>query len=82
LVDARTGEITAVLAMPWYLRALQVSRPLHFGDYGGLPLKILWALLDTVTIVVLGSGLYLWLSRRRSPIETRLAEFENAINEA
>jgi len=36
---------------------------LHFGDYGGLPLKIIWALLDLVTITVLGSGLYLWLRR-------------------
>ncbi|MGC1548897.1 MAG: PepSY-associated TM helix domain-containing protein, partial [Rhodanobacter sp.] len=42
LVDARTGQLTAVVKMPWYLRALEVSRPLHFGDYGGLPLKILW----------------------------------------
>ncbi|MDE1150518.1 MAG: PepSY-associated TM helix domain-containing protein [Azospirillaceae bacterium] len=64
LVDARSGDLSGVVAMPWYLRALEVSRPLHFGDYGGLPLKILWALLDLVTIVVLGSGLYLWLVRR------------------
>lgn len=67
LVDARTGKLEGVVAMPWYLRALEVSRPLHFGDYGGLPLKIIWVLLDIVTIVVLGSGLYLWLSRRTSP---------------
>lgn len=66
LVDAHTGELSAVVRMPWYLRALEVSRPLHFGDYGGLPLKILWALLDLVTIVVLGSGLYLWIARRRT----------------
>ncbi len=74
IVDARTGELTAVAKMPWYLRALEISRPLHFGDYGGLPLKILWALLDLVTIVVLGSGLYLWLSGRKSPIARRLNE--------
>jgi uncharacterized iron-regulated membrane protein len=74
LVDVVTGKLAAVVEMPWYLRTLQVSRPLHFGDYGGLPLKIIWALLDLVTIVVLGSGLYLWLSRRRSPIETRIRE--------
>ncbi|MDB5973481.1 MAG: putative rane protein [Nevskia sp.] len=43
-----------------------MSRPLHFGDYGGLPLKLIWALLDLVTIAVLGSGLYLWLAWRRS----------------
>lgn len=66
LVDARTGKFTAVVRMPWYLRTLEVSRPLHFGDYGGLPLKILWSLLDLITIVVLGSGLYLWIARRKT----------------
>lgn len=65
LVDARTGALTAVVQMPLYLRALEISRPLHFGDYGGLPLKIIWALLDLASIVVLGSGLYLWLAKRR-----------------
>lgn len=66
LVDARTGKVSQIVAMPWYLRALEVSRPLHFGDYGGLPLKLIWAILDLLTIVVLGSGLYLWLARRRA----------------
>lgn len=66
LVDARSGQIEHVVTMPWYLRALQVSRPLHFGDYGGLPLKVIWALLDLTTIVILGSGLFLWVSRRSS----------------
>jgi uncharacterized iron-regulated membrane protein len=66
LVDARSGALASMVKMPWYLRALEVSRPLHFGDYGGMPLKIIWAVLDLVTIIVLGSGLYLWLSRRSS----------------
>ena len=65
LIDARTGELAAVAETPWYVAALSLSQPLHFGDYGGLPLKIVWALLDLVTIVVLGSGLYLWIARRR-----------------
>lgn len=69
LVNAHTGELSGVVKMPWYLRALEVSRPLHFGDYGGLPLKILWALLDLITIVVLGSGLYLWFARRKTHAE-------------
>jgi uncharacterized iron-regulated membrane protein len=68
LVDARTGQLSSIVKMPWYLRALEVSRPLHFGDYGGMPLKIIWALLDLIAIAVLGSGLYLWVSRRSSPI--------------
>ncbi|MBF5056852.1 PepSY-associated TM helix domain-containing protein [Alcanivorax sp. 521-1] len=65
LVNARTGEFAALREMPWYNKTLALSGPLHFGDYGGLPLKILWALLDVITIVVLISGLYLWLARRR-----------------
>mgnify|MGYP003348293988 CR=1 FL=1 len=28
-----------------------------------MPMKILWALLDLATIVVLGSGLYLWIRK-------------------
>jgi uncharacterized iron-regulated membrane protein len=66
LVDARTAEVTAAPALPWYLSALLISQPLHFGDYAGMPMKILWALLDVATIVVLCSGLYLWWQRRPS----------------
>jgi uncharacterized iron-regulated membrane protein len=65
LVDGRTAEVTASRELPWYLTALLVSQPLHFGDYGGMAMKIVWALLDIATIVVLGSGLYLWLKRRQ-----------------
>ncbi|WP_343638549.1 PepSY-associated TM helix domain-containing protein [Roseateles sp.] len=63
LIDARSSQLTAAPELPWYLTALLVSQPLHFGDYGGMPMKILWALLDVATIVVLGSGLYLWLRK-------------------
>ena len=66
LIDARTGELAAVAPTPWYVKTLSLSQPLHFGDYGGLPLKIVWALLDVITIVVLVSGLYLWFARRRT----------------
>ncbi|MFA5495775.1 MAG: PepSY domain-containing protein [Porticoccaceae bacterium] len=76
LVDAATGGVTAVREMPLYAKALFISQPLHFGDYGGLPLKIIWALLDIVTIVVLGSGLYLWLGRRRSSLARHVDEIE------
>ncbi|MCY1506026.1 PepSY-associated TM region [compost metagenome] len=78
LVDAGSGEVTAVREMPLYAKILFVSQPLHFGDYGGLPLKIVWALLDVVSIVVLGSGLYLWWGRRKAPLEKRLAELDVA----
>jgi uncharacterized iron-regulated membrane protein len=65
LVDGKSGNLAAAVKMPFYLRALEVSRPLHFGDYGGTPLKVIWALFDVVAIVVLISGVYLWIVRRK-----------------
>jgi uncharacterized iron-regulated membrane protein len=77
LVDAESGQLTTAKGLPWYLRAIEVSRPLHFGDYGGLPLKILWALFDLALILVLVSGLYLWLSRRKTLMEKELDRLVN-----
>ena len=73
LIDAESGRLTDVRPLPWYVVALELSQPLHFGDYGGLPLKILWFVLDLFTIVVLGTGLWLWLARRttRSDVMAR-----------
>lgn len=74
LVDAATGTLTDTRDMPLLIRALFLSRPLHFGDYGGLVLKIVWALLDIVAILILGSGLYLWIGRRSGPTARRVDE--------
>ena len=69
LVDAQSGQITDMRRMPWYVDALFVSQPLHFGDYGGLPMKILWVILDIISIVVLVTGLYLFFTRRKTAEE-------------
>lgn len=74
LVDARTGRLTDARAMPLLNQALMISKPLHFGDYGGLPLKIVWALLTLATIWVLWTGIQLWLFRRPGHVERRVAE--------
>jgi uncharacterized iron-regulated membrane protein len=65
LLDAETADVVDTRELPFYLKALFLSQPLHFGDYGGMPLKIIWALLDSFTLVVIGSGLYLYLARWR-----------------
>lgn len=64
VIDAETGELVDIREMPLYVKTLFVSQPLHFGDYGGMPLKIIWAVLDIITIVVLITGLYIWLKKR------------------
>jgi uncharacterized iron-regulated membrane protein len=76
LIDAETGRLTDVRPMPWYTRALSLSQPLHFGDYGQLPLKLLWAMLDLFTLHILGTGLYLWLGKRRTSLDARVREVE------
>jgi uncharacterized iron-regulated membrane protein len=65
MINAADGSFTESRELPWYAKVLFLSKPLHFGDYGGMPLKIIWAVLDVITLGVLGSGLYLWLARRR-----------------
>lgn len=77
LVDAETGTFTDARPMPWYTKMLALSQPLHFGDYGGLPLKILWAILTLFTMNILGSGLYLWLGKRRSGTDALVREVES-----
>ncbi|MFY7834714.1 MAG: PepSY-associated TM helix domain-containing protein [Novosphingobium sp.] len=65
LVDAASGRLIDVRPMPAYMQALMLSKPLHFGDYGGLMLKIVWALLTVGTLWVLWTGLVLWWGKRR-----------------
>ena len=74
LVDAQTGELTDAREMPALNQALMLSKPLHFGDYGGLPLKLIWAAMTLLTMWVLWTGVMLWLRRRPGHIERRVDE--------
>lgn len=64
LVDAETGKVASVPDIPWFITGLLLSQPLHFGDYGGLPLKLLWAVFDCIAIAVLWTGIRLWWRKR------------------
>ena len=74
LIDAETGALVDARSMPALNQALMMSKPLHFGDYGGLPLKVVWALLTLATIWVLWTGVLLWWRRSPGEIERRVAE--------
>lgn len=65
LVDGETGEVATVKQPPWYLQAIWLSQPFHFGDYGGLPLKLLWTLCVWLTLFITANGAWLWWDRRR-----------------
>lgn len=74
LIDAQSAELTDARAMPAINQALMMSKPLHFGDYGGLPLKLIWAALTLATIWVLWTGILLWARRSPARIERRIDE--------
>lgn len=66
LIDANTGQLTTIEQAPFYLKAIFLSQPLHFGNYGGLPLKILWTLCTLLTLFITVNGAWLWWARRNS----------------
>lgn len=74
LIDARGATLTDVATMPAVNQALMMSKPLHFGDYAGLPLKIIWALLTLAMMWVLWTGVLLWFKRRPGAMDRRIAE--------
>jgi uncharacterized iron-regulated membrane protein len=78
LVDAETGQLTETAEMPWYITALLLSGPFHFGDYGGLPLQIIWALFTIVTGVVTVAGFVVWVKRPRTRTAAAEAEVRDA----
>lgn len=77
LIDAESGRLTDARDMPAFNQALMMSKPLHFGDYGGLPLKIFWAVLDLATIWVLWTGILLWLRREPAAVQRRIVEIHS-----
>jgi len=73
LVNARTGSVDDVRDLPAYLQAIQLAQPLHFGDYGGLALKILWVACSWLALFITGNGAWLWWNRRRRAESERVA---------
>jgi len=65
IVDAQTGAVALLPKLPVYLKAITISEPLHFGDYGGLPLKLLWTACTWLTLFITANGAWLWWDRRR-----------------
>lgn len=66
LVDAATGDVVRKVEMPGYLQAIFLSEPLHFGNYGGLALKVFWTMCSLMTLFITANGAWLFFDRRRA----------------
>lgn len=65
VVHAKTADLTEVIELPFYLKLAMLSEPLHFGDYGGWTLKIIWALFTLCSLAVVVFGVMSFILKRR-----------------
>ncbi|MFW5927300.1 MAG: PepSY-associated TM helix domain-containing protein [Wenzhouxiangella sp.] len=63
--DGELGEWTGLSDGDIGQQVVASLYPLHFGSFGGLPVKIFYGLLGLVSCVVVASGLNIWLIKRR-----------------
>lgn len=63
-VDGGLIHSESVLEQAWSRRVFSALTPLHYGDFGGLAIKTLYALLGGAGVVLVGSGLLIWMRRR------------------
>lgn len=69
-VNANTGIMTSTIELPWYMKAIIISQPMHFGNYGGLPLKLLWTTCVWLTLFITFNGAWLWWNRKNKQMAT------------
>jgi uncharacterized iron-regulated membrane protein len=75
--DARTGahqSTTDLRAASTWTQVVDAFTPLHYGTFGGLPVKILWCLGGLAPGVLAVSGFVIWRLRKHS-IPRRLPDF-------
>ncbi|QJE96598.1 PepSY-associated TM helix domain-containing protein [Luteolibacter luteus] len=70
LFDPQSGSVVSVsdirLAGTWQ-KITDAFTPVHFGNFGGVPVKILWSLLALAPGILAVSGFMIWF-RRRKPL--------------
>jgi uncharacterized iron-regulated membrane protein len=64
-VSADAPDRVDVRELPAYLKAVLLSQPLHFADYGGRPLRVVWALFTLATVALAATGVQTYGRRRR-----------------
>lgn len=68
--DSKSGELrSAMLARDAGIggQIVDAFRPLHFGNFGGLPVKILWSAGGLTPAILALSGTFMWWKRTRKP---------------
>ena len=64
-VEGDTGDVSKVVSLPWYMELMLISEPLHFGNYGGVLLKVYWTSMGLGASLIPFSGLMIFLARKK-----------------
>jgi len=80
VVNEVTGSLTKVIELPLYLKLVLLSEPLHFGDYGGLALKIIWALFTLCSLIVAGLGVVSFFKKRSKSVSSKPSSLRSVIS--
>ncbi len=71
-IDATDGEILGtkdIRTLPWNVKWRSFIRPLHYGNFGGIPVKIIYSLCSLALVVLSVTGLRIRATRRARHIE-------------
>lgn len=66
-VDAggNPGKALFLKDSPWYARMFRILQPLHFGDYAGIIVKIIYSIGAMIPALLSITGFLLWRSRSK-----------------
>ena len=81
LFDSDTGDLSQVLDIRQtglVPRIEDTFRALHFGTFGGLTTRTLWAVLGSAPLALVITGLWLWWHRRSKRLAKGLPETRNS----
>lgn len=80
-LDPATARVTGVdrfFDAPLGVRVVRLMTPLHYGDVGGLPTRILWIFIGFIPAMLFVTGLLMWgnrsLARRWRSIRSVVAD--------
>lgn len=81
--DPQTGQLKQVIDIrraPLWTQVEDMMSPLHYGSFGGLPIKVLWCLGGLTPGTLAVSGFMIWRSRRRTrPIPSSNTSRQSAV---
>lgn len=72
--DAKTGEYLSTYNLNDQnigAKTLDSFRRLHFGTFGGLPIKVLWSVVGLTPLLLAITGTYVWWQRRKKRLRRK-----------